>query len=69
MNATEEVEQQGEQPVKAKELAPMFRMAVSTVYRSKLPHIRVGGRGGGVRFYPSEVRKELSRRARARVGG
>lgn len=68
MQTTEQLEQQSEQerPVDARELARQLGCAVSSVYRMRLPHIVIGGRSGALRFYVSEVRRELERRAQAR---
>ena len=69
MNGTEQEVMQRieeERAVAAKELACQLKCAVSSVYRMDLPHIVIGGRGGGLRFFPSVVRRELERRAQVR---
>src|SRR2546425_952776 len=55
-----------ERAVAARELARQLDCAVSSVYRMNLPHIVIGGRSGGIRFYPSVVKRELERRAQER---
>src|SRR5437867_4621667 len=65
---TQEVMQriEEERAVDAQELARQLGCAVSSVYRMDLPHIVIGGRSGGIRFYPSEVKRVLERRAQVR---
>jgi hypothetical protein len=58
--------EQEETPLLAREIAPMFRTTKNEAYRMAreniIPCVRVGVRGRGMRFLPSEVRKALQRR-------
>jgi len=62
-----------ESAVGAKVIAEQLNVAVSSVYRMArlglIPGLVVGPRGGGIRFFPSEVRKALAALAQARQEG